>query len=92
MRKKFSRHLTAIVIISMVSLFMSSAVQAGSKSTEATKRTVYQDDSTESMYEVNMRREAEMKEYKQKILSNGEASIRLLREIRDLLQELNEKE
>ena len=92
MRKKLSRHLAVIIIISMASLFMNSGVQAGSKSTEATKRTAYQDDSTESMYEVNRRLEAETKEYKQKILLNGEESIRLLREIRDLLQELNEKE
>ncbi len=66
--------------------------QAGSESLKAEKRTIYQDDSGESMRDVYVRRETEDKEYKQKILSNSEESVILLKEIRDLLQQLNARE
>ena len=92
MKKKLSRYLTAVVIVSMISLLVSTKAQAGSKDLEATKKAAYQDDSTESMRVVNLRLEAEKKERDQKILSNSEKSVKLLTEIRDLLQKLNEKE
>ena len=92
MRKKLCRLFITIFIILLISLIMSSGVQAASKSTEATKRTVYQDDSTASMRVMNIRHDIEVKEYNQKILSNNEESIKLLKEIRDLLQQLNAKE
>ena len=92
MKKKLFRQSIAIVIILVVSLPICSGAQAGNKSMEAAKRTIYQNDSTESMYEADLKREAEEKEYKAKVLSNGEESVKLLKEIRDLLQQLNEKE
>ncbi|MBN1868961.1 MAG: hypothetical protein JW847_00060 [Candidatus Omnitrophica bacterium] len=65
---------------------------AGSKELVATKRDIFEDDSTQSMRDVYVRLEAEDKQYRQTMLNNSEESIRLLKEIRDLLQKLNEKE
>lgn len=92
MRRKSSTYLTAILVVSVLSLSVGRTVYAASKDLVASERDVYEDDSTESMRDVLIRREAESKEYKDKILSNNEESVGLLREIRDLLRELNAKE
>ena len=88
MRKKISVYLSGTLIILTLSLSVGQTVHAGSKDFNAGKRTIYQDDSTESMRDVYTRRETESKERQQAILSNSEESVRLLREIRDLLQKL----
>lgn len=92
MRKKASKYLSVILVVLALSPFVGQTVYAGSKDLVSSKRNIYKDDSTESMRDVYIRRDEESKEYKGKMLSNSEESVRLLREIRDLLQELNEKE
>jgi hypothetical protein len=92
MRNKLSQYFMVVCVVVVLGLSVSPGVQAASEDTKATKRAVYQDDSTESMAEVNLRRDAEEKEYRQAMLSNGEESIALLIEIRDLLAQLNARE
>ena len=88
MRKKISMYLSGMLIILTLSLSACPIVHAGSKDLNAGKRIIYQDDSTESMRDVYIRRETESKEHNQTIFSNSEESVRLLREIRDILQKL----
>lgn len=91
MRKKTSNYLLVVLVVLTLILFVSQTVHAGSKSLAATKRNVYKDGSTESMRDVYTRRDAESKEYNRKMLSNSEESVRLLKEIRDLLRAQNTK-
>ena len=84
--------LYSLMAILVFSLFGSTDVQAGTKDMVATKREKFKDDSVESMRDVFDRRESEEKEYKKKMLSNSDKTIKLLTEIRDLLLQLNEKE
>lgn len=88
MREKGLKCLLAMLIVLAISLFVGQTVYAGSKDLNVGKRNIYKDDSTESMRDVYIRREGESEEYKEKMLSNSEGSIRLLKEIRDLLQKL----
>ena len=81
MNKKGLRNLSVITIILAVSLLAVRGVQAEN-----------QDSNTGNMREMIERRDTEGKEYKQRTLSNSEEGLRLLREIRDLLRQLNEKE
>ena len=83
-----------MVIISgiFLGIFLGSVpARAGSQDLEADKRTKFEDDSVESMRDVFMRREEESREYREKILANSEKTIKLLEEIKELLQRLNEK-
>ncbi len=92
MRKTLFKHSIVVMIISMISLFVSTAaVQADSKDVESTNEWIFQNNTTENMRDVYVRRETETKEYNQKVLSNSEESIKLLKEIRDLLIKLNAK-
>ncbi|MCK5082756.1 MAG: hypothetical protein KAR31_07595 [Candidatus Omnitrophica bacterium] len=88
MEKKASKY---VLVVLALSLFAGQNVYAGSKDMVASKRTMHKDDSTESMRDVYIRREKESKEYKEKMISNSEESIELLKEIRNLLRRLNEK-
>ena len=92
MRMKVSYCLTAMVIVLASGLLAGGQVQAGSKDMVAGKRDKFQDDSVESMREVLEQREEKDKEYREKTLANSEETIGLLKEIRDLLRQLNEKE
>ena len=92
MGKKSSKYLLVTLVTLAIILVGGQSVYAGSKDLDAGQRNIYKDDSTESMRDVYIRREVESKEYKEKILSNSEESVRLLREIRDLLHKLNAKE
>lgn len=92
MRVKVSCCLTAMVILLASGPFAGGRAQAGSKDLVAGKRDKFQDDSVESLRESLERREEEERRYKEKTLSNGEETIGLLKEIRDLLRQLNEKE
>ena len=92
MRKNTSTYLSVILVVLALSLSVGQAVYAGSKDLVAGQRNIYKDDSTESMRDVYIRREAESKEYRETMLSNSKESVKLLREIRDLLQRSNAKE
>ena len=91
MKKKVLKCLAVTLVVLGLSLLIGQVVHAGSKSLAATKRNVYKDGSTESMRDVYTRRDAESKEYNRKMLSNSEESVRLLKEIRDLLRAQNTK-
>ena len=88
MNKRIFDYFLLILVALVLSLFVGQSVYAGSKDLVANKRNIYKDDGTESMRDVYTRREAESKEYRAKMLFNSEESIRLLKEIRDLLQKL----
>ena len=83
-----------VVIIAIIAgcVLTPRMAMAASTDMESTRRTKYVDGSTESLREVQLRRDEEMKEYRQKVIAHGEESVQLLKEIRDLLVELNEKE
>ncbi len=81
-----------VVTFVVGNLALVGAVQAGNEKPESKKREIYQNDSTESMRDVYVRRNVESKEYREKILSNSEESVKLLKDIKDLLKQLNEKE
>ena len=91
MRRKSLQYLTAIVIVLVLNLLVGTKVQAGSKKMIAGKKEVFKEDSAKSMSDVFKRSELENKEYRGKMIFNGEESVKLLKEIRDLLQQLNEK-
>jgi uncharacterized protein YlxW (UPF0749 family) len=86
------KNLSFAAVMVLISFLAAGTVRAASKDMEAGKRTIYQDDSTESMRDVYVRLEAEEKEYKQKMLAYNEESIALLKEIRDLLRQPDTKE
>ena len=91
MNKKCIR--ISVMIIMIFSLFILNdlVVEAGTKDMVATKRTKFKDDGVESMRDVFARKEAEEEEYRQKMLANGNQTIDLLRQVRDLLIQLNKK-
>jgi len=92
MRRIFMNSLSVVVVVLAISFIGNPVVLAGSKDMVGGKRVMFQDDSVESMRDVFARREMDDKEYKEKMLANSDETIKLLTEIRDLLQQLNEKE
>ena len=91
MRKKY------VVILSVAAamlalVFLTQEIHAGSRDMVATKRDVFQDDGSVSMRDMFKKREQDDERFRETLISNSEESIRLLREIRDLLVSLNEKE
>jgi len=91
MRKKFLCPLGITVIIISVSFSSIHPVYAGSKEMEAKKREKFKDDDVVSMKDLMDKREAESEAYKAKMLSNGDKTVVLLKEIRDLLRQMNEE-
>ena len=91
---KYKNVFNIIIVITLFSLSYLGImeVQAGSKDMVAGKRTKFQDGSVASMRDVLARREAEEEAYRQKMLSNSDQTIALLTQVRDLLEQLNEKE
>ena len=79
-----------VMILSLVT-FNSLIVEAGSKDMVATKKRKFKDDGVESMRDVFARKEAEEAEYRLKMLSNSDQTVKLLSQVRDLLIELNAK-
>jgi len=92
MKKIFLFCLSVTLVVLTINFIGSTVAQAGTKNMSAGKRVTFKDDSVESMRDVFARRETEDKEYKEKMLANSDATIELLTEVRDLLQQLNEKE
>jgi len=92
MRKESVFGSSIVIALLLLSLMGGVEAQAGTKDMEATKRTKFKDDSAESMRDVFARREAEEEEYRQKMLSNSDQTIKLLIQVRDLLRQLNAKE
>lgn len=91
MKKGVLYHSTTMIIVLALSLLFSTVVMGGTKNLVAGKKLKFEDDSVESMRDVLIRREGESKEYREKMLSNSKESIVLLKEIRDLLKQLNEE-
>ena len=91
MKKGIFWCLTVTSLIFGVGLVGNTGVEAGSKDMVAGKRAIFKDDSIESMRDVFKRQEIEGKEYKKIMLINSEKSVKLLKEIRDLLRQLNEQ-
>jgi hypothetical protein len=92
MRNKILPCLFVVFALFVVSLMGGREVQAGSKDMVSSKRLKFEDDSVESMRDVFARKEAEEEEYRKKMLSNGDKTIELLTQVRDLLRTLNEKD
>ncbi len=106
MRKRILKYLTAVSVVTMVNLLAGTAVQAASEKMVAGKRVIFQDNKMESLQDVINRREEDdqeykrvmlsdskkAKEYRKQMLSNGRESIKLLKEIRSLLRQLNRKD
>jgi len=92
MKRFIMYSLSIILVILAINFNGITVVQAASKDMVGGKRDMFQDDSVESMRDVFARRETEDKNYKKKMLANSDKSIKLLMEIRVLLQQLNEKE
>lgn len=91
MRKKYVMILP-VAMIALALVFLSQELYAASKDMVASKREVFQDDSVISMRKMFTKRQSEDKEHRETLMSNSEESVRLLREIRNLLRELNAKE
>ena len=92
MRKNFLQYFVIVVIMMGLVVHIGTGVQAGTKDFDAAKRAKFEDDNVESMRDVIKRREEKEEEYKKQLLADNEESIELLKEIRDLLQQLNEEE
>jgi len=92
MRKKSVIGPIIVIALFLLSVMGSIEAQAGTKNMEATKRTKFKNDSVESMRDAFIRKEAEEKEYRQKMLSNSDQTVQLLMQVRDLLRQLNKKE
>ena len=91
MKEKVWGYWAVMIFVLVVSLLVGTGVQAGSKDLAAEKRVKFTDDSVESLRDVFKQREEKEKEYREKMLANSTDSIKLLKEIRNLLQQLNEK-
>lgn len=86
------REKTLVTLLIMIGvLVIGSAAYAGSEDMDTSKRKIYQNNTTESMRDVYIRRESEDKAYKDKLLLNSNESVKLLKEIRNLLKQLNAK-
>jgi len=70
-------------------LLMTGTAGAGSKNMEAGKRDAYQDNTYESMRDYQARRKDEASIERKQLLANSKETVKLLREIRDLLKEQN---
>jgi len=92
MRRKSFQYFIVMIIVLALSLLAGMKAQAGSKTMVATKREVFKDDHVKSMKDVFKQSELEYKEYREKMIANSEETVKLLKEIRDLLQQLNAKE
>lgn len=91
--KKFFLYCLAITII-MFSVSFSNIISAhaGSKDMVAGKKEKFKDDSVENMRDLMEKSTIESKAYKERMLSNSDQTVALLKEIRDLLQQLNEED
>lgn len=91
MRKKCVMALSLAAAV-LALIFLTQELQAASKDMVATKREVFQDDTSVSMRDMFAKRQAEEEEYRKVLMADSKESVRLLREIRDLLKDLNAKE
>jgi len=91
MRKKSVFGPIIVITFFMLSVSGGMIAQAGTKDMVATKRTKYKDDGVESMRDVFARKEAEEEEYREKMLSNSNQTVELLKQVRNLLRQLNAK-
>jgi len=82
------------IVISLVlalHLLVMTEAFAGTKDLDAGKRVKYGDGTVKNMRDTFERRELEDKEYRTTMIKNSEESLKLLEQIRNLLQQLNEK-
>jgi len=91
MKKKFRRYLVMMTAVLALSLFGGTIGQVDSQETIASKRIKPKYESAANILDETKRNEIEDKAYRDKMLSNSQESIELLKEIRDLLQQLNAK-
>lgn len=92
MKKKFYYCLGITVIVFSLSFSNIILVHAGSKEMISGKKERYKDDNVENVLELRERKAKENKAYKEKMMLNSDKAVALLREIRNLLRQLNEGE
>jgi hypothetical protein len=85
MKRKFLKYFMVTCIVLSFSLSIATGTQAA-------KKKVYGEDESANMREMNIMQNNVDKEYRNKMLSTSKQSVALLKEIRDLLKQLNEKE
>ena len=81
-----------VIMAALALALLAQDLYAGSKDLVATKRDIFQDDTAVSMRDMYVKREQEDKAFRETLMANSEESVKLLREIKVLLQRLNEKE